>query len=276
MLLAALMVSLFILSSCLPERKIATTYTSTQPGVNLLIFPPDVIFKYNHKGESIPGFDTLCDACKDSALWVNSRYVQKLNDSVLLENYMNNFISELRMFGFNVYLGDAIDSFMLRQEPQSYVLNLAQMQIDEYLYPLEDEEPFQDTVYYKRFDLNAIDISNWFELSKVNPTEKVRKTTLYTSHSAYDSFDGSFIIDQWSGSVRYRYKIDTIKIADINDMATYLGKKHASFVYDYFMNQYIVQHLPPGEMLQYYYHFNRFRKSVEPTDLDKFEIIGIK
>lgn len=261
-------------TSCLPEQKVAATYVSNPLKVNLLVFPPEVIFKYNHKGESIPGFDTLCDACKDSALWVTSRYVQHLNDSLLLETYMNNFISELRNFGFVVYLGDAIDSFLLRQEPQSYMLNLAQIQVDEYYYPLVDEEPFQDTVYYKRFDLNAIDFSNWFELSKMNPAGKTKKTTLYSSHSAFDSFDGNFLIDPWTSTVNYRYKIDTIAVSDINDMSSYLGKKHASYLYDYFMNQYIAQHLPAGEVLRYYYHFNRFKKSVTPTDLDRFEILG--
>lgn len=264
------------LTSCLPERKVAMTYISQPPAINLLIFPPELIFKYNHKGEAITGFDTLPETQKDSALWASSSYVQYLSDSLLLETYMNNFIGELRDFGFNVYLGAAIDSFLLLQAPQSYLLNLSQMQIDEYLYPLEDEEAFMDTVYYKRFDLNAIDFSNWFELNKVNPTEKKRVTTLYSAHSAFDSFEGEFLIDPWGGNVNYRYKIDSITVDDITDMAAYLGKKHASYLYDYFLNQYIAQHLPPGEMLNYYYHYNRFRKTITPTDIDRFEFLGTK
>ncbi len=264
------------LTSCLPERKVAMTYVSQPPAINLLVFPPELIFKYNHKGESIPGFDTLTESLKDSALWASSSYVQYLSDSLLLETYMNNFIGELRDFGFNVYLGAAIDSFLLLQAPQSYLLNLSQMQIDEYLYPLEDEEAFMDTVYYKRFDLNAIDFSNWFELNKVNPTEKKRVTTLYSAHSAFDSFEGEFLINPWGGNVNYRYKIDSITVDDITDMAAYLGKKHASYLYDYFLNQYIAQHLPPGEMLNYYYHYNRFRKTITPTDIDRFEFLGTK
>lgn len=264
------------LTSCLPERKVAMTYVSQPPAINLLIFPPELIFKYNHKGEAIPGFDTLTESLKDSALWASSSYVQYLSDSLLLETYMNNFIGELRDFGFNVYLGAAIDSFLLLQAPQSYLLNLSQMQIDEYLYPLEDEEAFMDTIYYKRFDLNAIDFSNWFELNKVNPTEKKRVTTLFSEHSAFDSFEGEFLIDPWGGNVNYRYKIDSITVDDITDMAAYLGKKHASYLYDYFLNQYIAQHLPPGEMLNYYYHYNRFRKTITPTDIDRFEFLGTK
>ena len=275
-LAGALVFSLFTLISCLPEHQLATGYVKTPPAINLLVSPPETILKYNHKGEAIPGFDSLPEAQKDSMLWVTATYINQLNDSVLLEIYMNNFISELRSFGFTVYLNDAIDSFMTVKDPQSYVLSMVQMQVDEYLYPLEDEEPFQDTIYYKRFDLNAVDFSNWFELSKASAPTRPRKTILYSSHSAYDTFDGNFIMDPWTGSVKYRYKIDSLTMADLNDMAAYLGKKHASYLYDYFMNQYIVQHLPKGEELQHYYHFNRFRKSVAPADIDRFEVLGSK
>lgn len=260
----------FLLSSCLPERKIANTLIQSPPAINLLVFAPDIVYKYNHKGEEISGFDSLSEAQQDSALWEGSRYIQYLNDSSLLEDYVNSFISELRLLGFNVYLDNSIDSF-LTGKPQSYVWNIAQIQLDEYFYPLEDEEPLQDTVYYKRFDLNAVDFSCWFELSKVN-AEKVHKTTLYSSITAYDTFDGEFSIDPWGMEVRYKYHIDTLKTQDIVDMASFIGKKHASYLYDYFLNQFIAARLPKGESMYYYYHYNRFRKSVAPTEDEGFEI----
>jgi hypothetical protein len=266
--------SSFLLFSCLPERKIADTLIQSPPGINLLVFAPEIVYKYNHKGELIHGFDSLSEIRQDSALWVDSRYIQFMNDSVILESYMNSFISELRQLGFNVYLDSSIDSF-LSGKPQSYVWNIAQIQIDEYLYPLEDEEPFQDTVYYKRFDLNAVDFSCWFELSKVN-AEKVHKTTLYSSFTAYDNFDGEFYLDPFLMDMKYKYRIDTLQIKDVIDMASYLGKKHASYLYDYFLNQFIAARLAKGESMVYYYHFNRFKKSVSPTDDEGFEILEPK
>jgi len=264
------LLSLFFLSSCLPERKIANTLIQSPPEINLLIFAPDMIYKYNHKGEEILGFDSLSDTKQDSALWVHSRYIQYLNDSILLEDYINNFISELRQLGFIVYLDNSIDTF-LTGKPQSYVWNIAQIQLDEYLYPLEDEEPFQDTIYYKRFNLNAVDFSCWFELSKVN-AEKAHKTALFSSFTAYDNFEGGFYMDPWQMDMRYKYRIDTLQVHDIDDMASYLGKKHASYLYDYFLNQFIAARLPKGESMYYYYHYDRFKKSVAPTEEVEFEI----
>jgi hypothetical protein len=239
--------------------------------INLMVKPPALVFKYNHKGESVGGFDSLSSAQQDSALWDQSRYVQFLNDSILLENYMNNFIDELRLLGFDVYLNSDVDSFMTGK-PQSYIVDIAQMQVDEYYYPLEDEDAFLDTIYYKRFNLNAVDYSCWFDLSKAL-TQNARKTTLYASSTIYDTFDGRFFNDPFSGTVRYKYTIDTLQVKDVYDMATFLGKKHAGYLYDFFMNQYIAKHLPQGFEMQDYYHYNRNRKSISPAYEDCFEIL---
>ena len=260
------------LQSCLPERKIANGFIQSSNALNLLVRPPDLVFKYNHKGEIIEGFDSLSADQQDSALLVSSRYVQFLNDSILLESYMNQFIGELRASGFNVYLADAIDSFMT-DKPQSYVLDISQIQVDEYLYPLLDEEDYMDTTYYKQFNLNAVDFSCWFELSKAN-TANAKKMLLYSTGTAYDTFDGRFFNDPFTGNVRYKYNIDSLKTKDVYTMATYLGKKHAGYLFDYFMNQYIAKHLPEGMRMMDYFHYDRKRQSFSSAYDERFEILG--
>ncbi len=262
------------LQSCLPERKIADNFIQTKNVLNLLVNPPDLVYKYNHKGELIEGFDSLSETRQDSALWATSKYVQHLNDSILLESYMNRFIGELRELGFNVYLSNAIDSFLTRG-PQSYVLDISQIQVDEYLYPLLDEEDYMDSTFYKKFNLNAVDFSCWFELSKAN-TENAKKMLLYSSSTSYDSFDGRFFNDPFTGAVRYKYTIDSLYTKDVYEMAIYLGKKHAGYLYDYFMNQYIAKHLPEGMKMMDYYHYNRNRKSFSPAYDDRFDFLGTK
>jgi hypothetical protein len=262
------------LQSCLPERKIADNFIQSKYALNLLVNPPDQIFKYNHKGEIIEGFDSLSPGSQDSALWATSRYVQYLSDSVLLESYLNQFIGELRELGFNVYLIDAIDSFMTGK-PQSYILDIPQIQVDEYFYPLVDEGDFLDSTYYKKFNLNAVDFSCWFELRKAN-TENAKRMVLYSTNTAYDSFDGRFFNDPFSSSVRYKYTIDSLKIKDVYAMATYLGKKHAGYLYDYFMNQYIAKHLPEGMKMTDYFHYDRQRKTFLPANDERFDVLGSK
>jgi hypothetical protein len=260
------------LQSCLPERKVADTFIKSPHMISLLVNPPDLVFKYNHKGEEIEGLDSLKPEQQDSALWDHSRYMQFISDSILLEDYMNNFIGELRLLGFNVYLNSTIDSFMTGK-PQSYVLNISQMQLDEYYYLLKDEDAFLDTIYYKKFNLNAVDYSCWFDLGKAG-AENARKVLLYSTNTAYDTFDGRFFNDPFTGTVRYKYTIDSLRVKDVYDMAAYLGKKHAGYLYDFFMNQYIAKHLPEGIRMEDYYHFDRNRKSLSPASEDRFEILG--
>jgi hypothetical protein len=231
------------------------------------------VLKYNHKGELVEGFDSLSRQQQDSALWAGSTYVQYLRDSILLENYMSNFISELRLLGFDVYLYELHDS-IIRKKPQSYLLDIPQMQLDEYLYPLRDEDEFLDTVYFKTINLNAVDYSCWFELRKA-VSESNRKALLYASSTAYDSFDGRFFNDPFTGLVRYRYTIDTLVVNDLYDMAAYLGKKHAGYLYDFFLNQYIARNMPEGIDFNEYYHYNRNRKNLTPVyDDERFEVLN--
>lgn len=230
-----------------------------------------MVFKFSRKGELIPGFDTLTPAGQDSALFADSRYIRYLSDSLLLERYMNALLKELRALGVETLLllpGDSLPA----PGPQSYQATVAQVQIDEYLYPLEEEDSFFDTIYYKRFLLNAVDFGTWFELSK-SGTASARKTVLYHSGTAYDQFDGRFFNDPFSGMVRYRYSIDTLHVEDVYLLAGYLGEKHAGFLYDFFLNQYIARNLPDGMEPMDYYHYNRNRKSLLPAGEDRFEIL---
>lgn len=266
--------SLLFLASCMPEQKLAQSFVKSGPKIRLLVTPPDLVYKYNHKGEEIEGFSELTDKQQDSALFCSSLFIQRLNDSTLLENYVNYFIAELRKANFEVYLPGQMDEF-LTDKTQAYMVNIAQIQLDEYTYPVEDKEPINDTVYYRKFNLNAIDFSVWFELSKVN-AEKPRKTLLYDSQSAFDDFSGNFIVDPWTSSVRYKYHVDTLGLNDVYDMTKLLGRVHADYLFDLFMNQWVAYNMPPNDYGLYYYHYNRQSKMMEATEEDRFQILPDK
>lgn len=269
--IAVFLIGILGLTSCLPEQKVGRSFVNASSSMSLMVNPPSLVFMYNHKGETIEGFDSLSEAGQDSALWENSRYIRRLSDSLILENYVNNFLTELRSLGFKVILGPSGDS-AFQSGAQSYVLDIAQLQIDEYLYPLEDEQTIMDTTYLKKIDLNALDFSGWFELHKFRKGP-VNKTLLYATSTIYDSFDGQYFTDLFSSAVRYSYRLDTIALGDIYDMAKYLGKKHAGYLLDFFMNQYILQNMPDGIEPIDYFHYNRSKNSIVPARDEQFEIL---
>ncbi len=269
-----LLMLMALMYSCLPEQQIAKTFIQSGNGINLLVTPPDQVYKFNRKGELIPGFDQLTNEQKDSALWFSSRYMQRLSDSLLLESYVNAFLEELRQLGFNVYLTDTPDAFN-PAAAQSYNVNMAQLQLDEYLYPVEDEFEYFDSVFKKRIDINAIDFSGWFDLKKAGK-ENARTTTLYGTSTAYDEFEGRFFNDPFSGMVRYRYTVDTMEVNDIYEISGVLGKKFAGYLFDFFLNQYIAKNLPPNMELTDYYRYIRRKNAIVPAYEDRFEILDTR
>jgi hypothetical protein len=259
------------ITSCTPEQKLAHGFIKNPPPIAIQLISPDALLKYNHKGEMIHGFDSLTAHQQDSALYASSEYIQYVDDSIFLEKYVNSFIDELRSLGFKVFVEESIDSF-LRAQPQSYMLTMAQVELDEYLFPLVDSAYYGDSIFYKRFDINAVDETSWFEVSKIN-TPKPHKTTLRSTLTASDSFDGKFYLNGFSSEVMYKYTIDPLRISDIYDLARYSGKKHANYLYDYFMNQYVAIHLPEGEKMQGHLHYNHQDKLLEYSDEERFDVV---
>lgn len=258
-------------TACTPEYKLAKEFRANPPGFYFHLDPPALLFKYNHKGELIEDLNKMTPEQQDSALFFSSSFIQYINDSTFLENYVNGFLNELRNLQFPVYIGNEADSFLMSQ-PQSYEIDIVQIQLDEYFYPYEDEEYFYDTLFYKKFDLDAVDFSVWVELSKFNHSSNL-KTVLYSSHMASDNLEGEFILDPFRQQVKYSYTVDSLSVGDLNDIATLLGKVHASYLFDFLLNQYIAFHIPKGFQPQVYYHYNRFRDSFVPVEEERFELL---
>ncbi len=268
------MLLLLIIPSCTLERKLGKEFLAQTPQINIEVYTPETLYKFSHKGEKIPGFDSLSGPQQDSALFASSRFIRIVDDSTFLDKYINAFIDGLREIGFRVFVDSNIDT-TLRTQPQAYVVNMSQVQLDEYFEPYEDSEALGDTFYYKSFDLNAVDASSWFELNKYNVVKPV-KTVLYSTFTASDGFNGNFIMNNFTMNLQYRYKIDSLKLNDIYELASFSGRHNANYLFDYFMNQYISYHMPEGMEIMGYLHYSPSGKTFNFTDEEKFEVLKSK
>ena len=272
----SVVVSVFValfLHGCTPEYQLARSFRDHPPAFHLLVKPPLVLYSFNHKGEVVEGFGTLSEQQQDSALFASSNFIREISDSIFLEQYVNHFVEESRKLGFTVYLGEEEAKPILDTCYQAYIVNMAQLQVDEYYYPVEEKEYFFDTLFYKRFDLNALDFSVWLELNNWRNRGRAG-TTLYSSNTMTDDFEGAFIMDPFQTGVKYRYAIDSLTVKDVYDIAGYLGRIHASYLYDFFLNQYILFHFSGNFTPQVYYHFNRFRDTFTPVEDERFDILN--
>ena len=247
-----LLILVVFLASCSVEMKIARTFVKEPPGINILLTPPDYLYKYTQKPDS-------------AALLIDD-----VDDSVFLEEYVNSFMDELRNLNFSVYLKGTAEEY-LKGKDQVYEVNMAQIQLDEYFYPVVDSAAFWDTIYISEIPLCAVDYSSWFEMKKMGREKGI---VLFASYMLGDGFEGSFFNEPWTSSVRYRYKIDSLTSFEVQQAGAAIGRRYARFLFDFFMNQYIRFNMPGQAEPYYYYHYNRLRDIFVPVEEDRFQVLS--
>jgi len=258
----------FLLNSCSVEYKIAKEFTETSNNISLLVFPPDYIFKNNLKTYEYSCYDSLSGDELDSALFYNNLFLQNINDSIFFENYMNNLYLGLSRYGIKVFPESMLDSFLLIQT-DAYILNIAQIELEEYVMPYTAEEYFGEYLYSETIDLNAVNINSWFEITKVNSDENEKKV-FYASHLVFDDMSGSFSQNIFTGEISFSYIIDPMTENDIYELSALLGTKYAGYTFDYFLNNFIIKHLPENYHSDKHLHYNPYRKTFTPSNDDCF------
>jgi len=138
------------------------------------------------------------------------------------------------------------------------------MELEETIYPYKDETILNGYTYFHQHYLNAIDVSTWFEINKVNDTTMDQKT-MFATDLLTDNLDGTFDYNENTDQLKYYYKIDTLNVKQIYELAIDLGKRYAEYTYDYLLNKYILLNKNPGDSLQYYWHYDLDRNKIYPN-----------
>jgi hypothetical protein len=257
-----------LMTGCTLEQKLAKTFVKTEFHDDFYILKPDFIFKYNLKEFEIEGFDTLPGTFRDSLLMEKSLFLKSVVDSTIIEEYTAGLRSGFKKFGAGVLHEDAVDTLM-DNGGTSYILNIAQFSLEEYIHPYSTEEwVYDEIIVIDGIDMNAINYNIWLELGRMNSEEK--NQVLFVSDYFHDSMDGTLKQNLITGKMSFDYTIDTISIAQIYDFARRFGEKTAGYLYDYLLNAYIGENIPedyPYERI--YYHYDPNRRLLYPVEEDQ-------
>jgi hypothetical protein len=149
---------------------------------------------------------------------------------------------------------------------KALVINLAQFSLEEYVHPYSSDEAVdEEIVTIDDIDLNALNYNVWLELSLMN-AEGSRKV-FFASDFLMDNLEGVLMQYLFSGDMRYDYTIDTISMSQVYGFASKFGKEVAGYLYDYFLNTYIGNELPPDYQFErYYYHYDPEKRRIYPVD----------
>ncbi len=267
-----LFVSLLIfISSCSLERKIAREYIANDSTRSVLVIPPDYVYKNSLKAWEIDSAKDIDSQTLDSLLWEKSLFLKYIDDSVFLDYYMSNYVTELEHLGFTVYGEDSLMAF-LSGTSNAFIVNIAQLELEEYVMPIEEEEQFGEYIYHEVIDLNAINLNSWFEISRVNEDED--KAMFFASHYLTDELEGFFKHYYFTGEVQFNYDIDTLLVDGIYKLGALAGYLYAGYTFDYLLNKYIDKRIYEDclNRSKVYYHYYRQKKYLTTAGEDEMFI----
>ena len=262
------LVFIISLSSCSLERKMAREFVESKPDISILIMPVDYFFKKNLKRDNLGDTSGMTSFQVDSSAIANSMFLKDVSDSAFLEIYINNLFNEFEDLGIKVYDEQHLDTFLFIKTP-AYILNIAQIEMEEYYSTKEDSQEFGDFVYHKSISLNAVGINSWFELNRLNPQEEGHEL-FYASEEISDFVDGYFSQNIFTGDVQYKYVNREMETEDIYRYAEILGKRYASYTYDYIMNEYLTEHFPPGKERRVFIRYNPGNNTLDAAGDNRF------
>lgn len=254
-----------IVFSCSPEKKLANNFVKTESKRSVLLLTTDKVYKTSQKKNILDSLQITDESLFDSVLFVNSDFIQYIDDSKFLSNYLLGLEKELRIFGFDVYRENQISKFM-EVDSNAFVIYLAQVEAEESVFPYRDETVYYNSYFYHDHELNSLSVYSWIEINKVN--EDKDQNVYFTEDVVVDEVEGEFTVDFFGGDIKYFYSIDSLKPAEIYNFAYSLGRKYAGYTYDLLLNKYIREKLYEGT--DTYWRFDPYTRTFFPATDDKF------
>lgn len=190
-----------------------------------------------------------------------------MNDKTFIDLLFSGLCDELKKEKFKVYTEENLDAFF-KLDTNAFIFNIVQIELDEYNSPYTVSQVYDTMTYYKNFDLNAVAIDIWFEVSQLNVDQEKSKL-LFSSDSINDDIDGHFKKLLLSNEIKYIYKRKEIRVDDLYNKMTDFAATNAGYIYDYFLNKYINEKYS-GEIFVKYYHYDKQRDIVYPAKYKRF------
>lgn len=261
--------ALALMSSCSTERKLANDFLKHRDSLSVMIIEPDFLFKTNLKTYAVKDFDKLSAEAQQQIQYDSSLFLQQINDSILIRNYITSLIETLKGYGVKTMNQQQLPDFMT-SHGRAWQVTLVQLELEESLMPYRAQEVFDDSLlYFEDFELQKASLNSWFEIVKMNHHQDASEV-LYASHYFTDELDGRFANNVFTGDVAFRYNLTPLAVDDIYLLASESGAAYAGYIFDYLMNEYILQNLPPTQMLRSWLHYDRDNNTLYPAGDQRF------
>ncbi|MCK9452026.1 MAG: hypothetical protein M0Q90_10070 [Bacteroidales bacterium] len=261
-----------VLGGCSAQKKLAKQYVEQSSEWGVLVLMPEHIFKFNERYDrDEKGMSQLSEFEKNQELLSQTLLMNTLNDSLVRVIFENAYLNTLRNYNVKVYTEPDFQDFYER-DSLSWIVNVAQLELQEFIENYEDEDMFYGMSYLKVVPLNAINLAVWVEISQLNQSNQEAKV-YFTDQNLFDQLESEFIYDFYTSQVNYYYSIDSLKTQDIYDFAGFMGRLSASYTYDQILNNKLEYELPKTEAEILFYRYDPFAKRLFSTEFDRFILL---
>lgn len=239
-----LIASLLFMVGCMPEKQLGTAFLNKRKDITLVIQAPEWVKMVNMSYDSATYGSSPTQRGRDSIKFFNSKVLQDLTDSIIINNYVQSLKKGLENQGYKTIIASKNDTvFPVKNE--AFLIKVGQIELDESKIPIRDETRFNNKLYGADYDLTKIDFFFWLDVSKIENGVAVQPSRLlYDTDYIEDGDVGHF---QWDDQAkRMNYNIDEKEILpeDVYKFASAKGEDHALRLNDFLLNEYISYLLP--------------------------------
>ncbi len=280
----------FFFYSCSIEYDAANNYLdrhiSPKQGTGIeekiyVVLPTHVIHT-NDAINKIEGFQNLPESEQDRLIKEKTKFLDKLNDSILIAQFNEHFLYNLGRFGIPIIITTP-ENIPQPDEGKIFTINVAQMEAEEYTvverldsyfqfiknpnYPSDNRNTIQK--YYKQdVNLDAFSLNVWFSY---NEKDTSMKKVYYKSFEVRDGLEGDIILNEENNDkAEAIYKISKLNLNDIYYTPFMAGKMSATLFIEKWINDYV--NLSENGAFNYFFYdpkINKIDGYVRKSDLNK-------
>lgn len=258
-----------LLASCSVERKLASRLAVDTEGLAIMLISTDQIFADQLTYPDVEDWDRLSPEEQDSVRLSSSRIIKDLSGQQFLNIFKQSYTKELGRYGVKVFGESDLNDFH-SWEGSSWLVNLAQVEVQEQQQIIRDEELVNGTLYTYDIPVNNVNIASWFEVARMNASTDNSMEVMFASYDISDDYHGYFTQNFVTGEVGYNLRSDTLNMDKFYLSVAFLGRLYAGYTFDYILNNRLKDQLDSEKRSGRYFRYDPYRRYLFPTERDRF------
>lgn len=234
-------------SSCTVQQELASGFKKNADTLSYLILKPELLQKSSLTVQRLyPQFSELSPELQDTVWKHQTKLLDVVADSILLNTYYNELILRLKKSGLKIFTENEINDFN-KVSGVKGVFRIGQIQLEEDKQKVNfSEELSEKQELYKDMEIEVLSVNVWFEWFK-NDKDTASSKVLYAEKKISDEVNGRFFSTGDNDNYEFRYKRTDLGTADVLKLAKLSADQNAQQLVDFLFTRYVLMSYPESE-----------------------------